>query len=130
MEDLHWADPSTLELLSLLVDQGPTARILTLLTFRPDFTPPWMGRSHLTQVTLTRLARRQVVAMIEQIAGGKALPEEVMEQLVTKTDGVPLFVEEVTKTVLESGWLQERADRYELTGPLPPWRFLPRSVTP
>ena len=120
MEDLHWVDPSTLELLSLLVDQGPTARILALFTFRPDFSPPWTGRAHLTQVTVHRLPRRQAVEVIRQVAHGKALPPEVVEQIVAKTDGVPLFVEELTKMVLESGLLQEREDRYELTGPLPP----------
>src|SRR6266853_567821 len=120
MEDLHWVDPSTLELLSLLVDQGPTARILALLTFRPDFSPPWTGRSHLTQVTLPRLPRRQAAEMAGRVAHGKTLPAEVMEQVVAKTDGVPLFVEELTKMVLESGLLQEREERYELRGPLPP----------
>ncbi len=120
MEDLHWVDPSTLELLSLLVDQGPTARILVLLTFRPNFSPPWTGRSHLTQVTLPRLLRRQAVEMIGRVAHHKTLPAEVVEQVVAKTDGVPLFVEELTKMVLESGLLQEREERYELTGPLPP----------
>src|SRR5215813_11403122 len=120
MEDLHWVDSSTLELLSLLVDQGPTARILALFTFRPDFSPPWAGRSHLTQVTVNRLPRRQAVEVVRQVAHGKALPTEVVEQVVAKTDGVPLFVEELTKMVLESGLLQEREDRYELTGPLPP----------
>jgi len=119
MEDLHWVDPSTLELLSLLVDQGPTARILALLTFRPDFTPPWMGRAHLTQVTVNRLPRQQAVDMIRQVAHSKPLPPEVVAQIVAKTDGVPLFVEELTKMVLESGLLQEQEDRYELTGPLP-----------
>src|SRR5436309_7827245 len=120
MEDLHWVDPSTLELLSLLVDQGPTARILTLFTFRPDFSPPWTGRAHLTQLTVNRLLRRQAVEVIRQVAHGKVLPAEVVEQIVAKTDGVPLFVEELTKMVLESGLLQEREERYELTGPLHP----------
>ena len=120
MEDLHWVDPSTLEFLTFLVDQGPTARILTLFTFRPDFSPPWTGRSHLTQVTLTRLPRRQAAELAGRVAQGKALPPEVIEQVVAKTDGVPLFVEELTKTVLESGLLQEQAERYALTGPLPP----------
>ena len=120
MEDLHWVDPSTLEFLSLLVDQGPTARILALLTFRPDFSPPWTGRAHLTQLTLHRLPRRQAAEVIQRVAHGKALPAEVVEQIVAKTDGVPLFVEELTKMVLESGLLQEREERYELTGPLPP----------
>src|SRR5438067_413419 len=120
MEDLHWVDPTTLEFLSLLVDQGPTARILALLTFRPDFPPPWTGRSHLTQVTLHRLPRQQATEMTDRVAHGKALPPEVVEQVVAKTDGVPLFVEELTKMVLESGLLQEREECYELTGPLPP----------
>jgi class 3 adenylate cyclase/predicted ATPase/energy-coupling factor transporter ATP-binding protein EcfA2 len=120
VEDLHWVDPSTLEFLSLLVDQGPTARILALFTFRPDFSPPWTGRAHLTQVTLNRLPRRQAAEMTDRVAHGKTLPAEVVEQVVAKTDGVPLFVEELTKMVLESGLLQEREERYELTGPLPP----------
>ena len=120
MEDLHWVDPSTLELLSLLVDQGPTARILALWTCRPDFSPPWTGRAHLTQVTLPRLPRHQTAEMTGRVAHGKALPPEVLEQVAAKTDGVPLFVEELTKMVLESGLLQEREERYELTGPLPP----------
>jgi predicted ATPase len=120
MKDLHWVDPTTLELLSLLVDQGPTAHILALLTFRPDFSPPWTGRSHVTQVTLNRLPRRQAAEMTGRVAGDKALPAEVVAQVVAKTDGVPLFVEELTKMVLESGLLQEREECYELTGPLPP----------
>jgi predicted ATPase len=120
MEDLHWVDPSTLELLNLLVDQGPTARILALFTFRPDFSPPWTSRAHLTQVTVTRLPRRQAVEVIRQVAHGKVLPSDVVEQIVAKTDGVPLFVEELTKMVLESDLLQEREERYELSGPLPP----------
>jgi predicted ATPase len=90
------------------------------LTFRPDFNPPWAGRSHLTQVTLPRLPRRQAAEMAGRVARGKALPPEVIEQVVAKTDGVPLFVEELTKTVLESGLLREHDQRYDLTGPLPP----------
>jgi predicted ATPase len=120
MEDLHWADPSTLELLSLLVDQAPTARILVLFTFRPDFRPPWTARSYFTQVTLSRLTRRQAVEMTGRLVRGKALPAEVVEQVVAKTDGVPLFVEELTKMVLESGWLHEQETHYELTSPLLP----------
>jgi len=79
MEDLHWVDPTTLEFLSLLVDQGPTAPILALFTFRPDFSPPWTGRSHLTQVTLPRLPRQQATEMTGRVAHGKALPAEVVE---------------------------------------------------
>jgi hypothetical protein len=120
MEDLQWVDPTTTEFLTLVVDQGPTARILALFTCRPDFSPPWTGRAHLTRVTLPRLLRQQATAMADRVAHGKALPPEVVEQIVAKTDGVPLFVEELTKMVLESGLLQERAERYELRGPLPP----------
>ena len=120
MEDLHWVDPATLEFLTMLVDQGPTARILALFTFRPDFSPPWMGRAHLTQVTLSRLPHHQATEMTRRVAYGKALPPEVVAQIVAKTDGVPLFVEELTKMVLESGLLREGQERYELTGPLPP----------
>jgi predicted ATPase len=120
MEDLHWVDPSTLELLGLLIDQVPTARIFTLLIFRPEFRPPWVLRAHLTSLTLSRLPRPQVEVMVERVAGDKALPAEVCQQIVAKTDGIPLFVEELTKMVLESGLLRERESYYELTGPLPP----------
>jgi TOMM system kinase/cyclase fusion protein len=120
MEDLHWIDPTTLAFLHYLVDQVPTARILALLTCRPDFTPPWTGRSHLTHVTLRRLPQRQAAEMISAVAHRKTLPPEVVAQVVAKTDGVPLFVEELTKMVLESGFLQEQDDGYTLTGPLPP----------
>jgi class 3 adenylate cyclase/predicted ATPase len=120
VEDLHWIDPSTLEFLTLLVEQGPTARLLTLLTCRPEFQVPWGLRTHLTPIALQRLPQSQAEAMITQVTGGKALPAEVLQQVVTKTDGVPLFVEELTKTVLESGLVQEVQGHYELTGPVPP----------
>jgi predicted ATPase/class 3 adenylate cyclase len=119
-EDLHWADPSTLELLGLLLDQIPTTRLLVLLTARPEFTPPWSSRTHLTPLTLARLPRTQAANMIDKVTGGKPLPAEVQQQIVNKTDGVPLFVEELTKMVLESGLLREANGQYELTGPLPP----------
>jgi class 3 adenylate cyclase len=117
-EDLHWADPSTLDLLSLVLDQAPAARMLTLLTCRPEFHPPWATRSHPTQITLGRLARAQVEAMIHSLTGGKALPAEVVEQVVAKTDGVPLFVEELVKMILESGLVRGEDNHYLLTGPL------------
>jgi len=101
-EDLHWADPSTLEVLTLFLEQIPTARMFTVLTFRPEFSPPWSSRSYLTQLTLNRLGRSHVEAMVEKVTGGKTLPSEVLQQIVTKTDGVPLFVEELTKMVVES----------------------------
>lgn len=101
-EDLHWADPSTLELLTLFLNQVPTTRLLTVLTFRPEFTPPWGSHSYLSQLTLSRLGRSHVEVMVEKITDGKALPREIKQQIVSKTDGVPLFVEELTKSVLES----------------------------
>ncbi|MBI3799008.1 MAG: AAA family ATPase [Deltaproteobacteria bacterium] len=101
-EDLHWADPSTLEVLTLFLDQVPTLRLLGVLTFRPEFIPPWGNRSHLSHLTLSRLGRPEVETMVERVRGGKALSPEVVQQIVAKTDGVPLFVEELTKTVLES----------------------------
>jgi predicted ATPase len=119
LEDIHWLDPSTLEFLSLLVDRAATMRLFTLLTCRPTFRPPWAPYAHLAHLTLSRLPRRQAALMIGQVAGGKTLPAEVRQQLLTRTDGVPLFVEELTKMVLESGFLREADDRYELTGPLP-----------
>src|SRR5712691_6172901 len=119
-EDLHWADPSTLELLSMMLDQAPMARMLTLLTCRPEFRPPWATHAPVTQVTLNRLGRTQVEAMIPSLTGAKTLPTEVVQQVVAKTDGVPLFVEELVKMILESGLVREQAGRYVLTGPLPP----------
>jgi class 3 adenylate cyclase/predicted ATPase len=101
-EDLHWADPSTLEVLTLFLNQVPTTRLLALLTFRPEFIPAWGLRSYLTQLTLNRLGRQQVETMVEKVTHGKALPAEVLQQIVVKTDGVPLFVEELTKMVMES----------------------------
>ncbi len=120
VEDLHWIDPSTLELLHLIIDQGAAARLFTLLAFRPDFRPPWTNRSYLTSITLNRLSRNQVERMVEQLTDGKTLPPEILQELVAKTDGVPLFVEELTKMILESGLLREQDTRYVLVGPLPP----------
>jgi class 3 adenylate cyclase/predicted ATPase len=119
VEDLHWADASTLELLGLLIDQAPTTRLLLVLVFRPEFSSPWASHSQVMLLTLSRLARKQVETMIERVTGGKGLPTEVLQQLVMKTDGVPLFVEELTKTVLESGLMREVDGHYELTGSLP-----------
>jgi predicted ATPase len=116
LEDLHWTDPTTLELLNLLVDQTPTASVYALLTCRPEFQPSWSHRSYLTEVTINRLSRSQITQMAEQVAGGKRLPTEIIQQLVDKTDGVPLYVEEMAKTVLESGVLKDTNGQYELAG--------------
>jgi predicted ATPase/class 3 adenylate cyclase len=119
-EDLHWADPSTLELLGLLLDQAPTARLLLVLTARPEFRPPWAPRSYVTPLSLTRLTRHQIEEMVRRVTGGKPLPAAVVQQIVAKTDGIPLFVEELVKTILESGLVREEEGHYVLTGPLPP----------
>ena len=117
-EDLHWADPTTLEVLGLVVEQAPTVPMLHVLTSRPAFSPPWPQRSHITPLVLNRLERPQVEALMTQRAGGKTLPPEVVQHIVAKTDGVPLYVEELTKMLLASALLREEADQYVLTGPL------------
>ena len=101
-EDLHWADPTTLELLDRLVGRIVGERVLLLLTFRPEFSPPWRGRPHATLISLNRLPRRQSAALAEAVAGGGALPDAVLQRIVARADGVPLFVEELTKAVLEA----------------------------
>lgn len=118
MEDLQWVDPTTIELLSLIIEQVAATRIMMLLTYRPDFEAPWAPLAHLSAVTLGRLAPDEAAELTSRVAGGKTLPVDVMSQVIAKTDGVPLFVEELTKMVLESGLLVEHAERYELTGPL------------
>src|SRR5262245_12265867 len=124
-EDLHWADPSTLELLDLLLQQVPTARLLVMVTCRPAFQPPWGVRSFLTPLMLSRLGPPQIAQMISHLTAGKALPPEVMGQVMTQTDGVPLFIEECIKMVLESSLVREEDDQYVLTGPLPPLAIPP-----
>ena len=119
-EDAHWIDPTTTELFGQIIDRVTRLPVLLLITFRPGFTPPWSGHAHVASLTLSRLGQRQGAAIIERQTGGKALPSEVMSQILAKTDGVPLFVEELTKTVLESGLLTDAGDHYELAGPLPP----------
>jgi len=120
-EDAHWIDPTSRELLDLTVERIGNLPVLLIVTFRPEFQPPWTGQAQVSMVTLNRLDRRDRTALVEQIAGGKALPDEVVAQIVDRTDGVPLFVEELTKSVLESGLLREEADRYLLDGALPPF---------
>jgi class 3 adenylate cyclase/tetratricopeptide (TPR) repeat protein len=117
-EDVHWADPTTLELLALCIEQSPTVAMMNVLTFRSGFTPPWPVRSHMLPITLNRLERPEVEAMIRQQAGGKPLPAEVVDYIVDKADGVPLYVEELSKAILEADFLREEQDRYVLTGSL------------
>src|ERR1700730_16339987 len=117
-EDLHWADPTTLETLGMLIEQVPTAALLVVATYRPELTPPWPQRSHLTPITLNRLERPEVETMVGHLAGGRPLPGEVVDHIVAKAAGVPLYVEELTKAILGSGVLEARADIYVLTGAL------------
>jgi predicted ATPase len=102
-EDAHWIDPTSRELLDLTIEHVRSLPVLLIVTFRPEFQPPWTGQPQVTMLALNRLNRRERTALVEQIAGGKALPDGVVAQIVDRTDGVPLFVEELTKSVLESG---------------------------
>jgi predicted ATPase len=119
-EDVHWIDPSSLELLGLVIERIRRLPVLMLITFRPEFHPPWTAQAHVTTLTMSRLGRRQGTDLVARVTGDKPLPAEIVEQIVARTDGVPLFVEELTKTVLESGLLADAGDHYELSGPLPP----------
>lgn len=117
-EDLHWADPTTLELLGLYIEQSPTVSMMNVLTYRPELVPGWPMRSHMTPITLNRMHRQEVEALIVQQAGGKPMPAEVVEYIAGKTDGVPLYVEELSKAILEADFLRELDGAYHLTRPL------------
>ena len=119
-EDAHWADATSLEVLDLAIERMRKLPVLLLITFRPEFEAPWKGLPDVADIALGRLERSQAEALVERMTGGRKLPTEVLAQIVAKTDGVPLFVEELTKNVLESGLLIEEADCYRLDGPLPP----------
>ena len=121
LEDAHWCDPTTLDLIGRLIEKLPSIPFLLVVTFRPDFSLPWRGRSQMTSHGLSRFGRRQVLAMIDRITGGKSLPPEVTEQIIARTDGVPLFVEELTKAVLESELLHEREGSYVLAQSITPF---------
>src|SRR5262245_52084658 len=119
-EDIHWSDPTTRESLDLLIERVPALRVLVIITFRPEFTPPWIGRSHVTLLSLNRLPRRQRAEMIMGVTGGKALPRGIADQIIDHTDGIPLFIEELTKSVVESGLLTEAEDLYMASAPTAP----------
>ncbi len=119
-EDMHWADATTLELYDLAVDRIRGLPILILMTFRPEFEPPWEGLDNVSLLRLDRLDRQDTRALVEQVAAGRQLPRQMLTQIINKTDGIPLFVEELTKMVLESGLLVEDAGHYRLDSPLPP----------
>jgi predicted ATPase/class 3 adenylate cyclase len=121
IEDVQWADDTTIELLNLVVERARQLPILALVTFRPEFEPPWTGLANVGSLSLGRLNPDNVRGVATQVANGRALPADVMNQIVTKTDGNPLFVEELTKAVLEAGILIEHQDSYQLEGQLPPF---------
>jgi len=117
-EDVHWADPTSLELLTLAVERLQSLPILLVITYRPDYQAPWAGQSHVTMMTLNRLSQRERATLVDHITGGKALPPQLLDQIVERTDGVPLFVEELTKALLESEQLHEDRGRYVLEQPM------------
>jgi predicted ATPase len=96
-DDVHWSDPTTRESLDLLVDRVSSLRVFVIITFRPEFSPPWTGRPQVTLLTLSRLPPRQRVQIISGVIGGKAFPKEIADQISERTDGIPLFIEELTK---------------------------------
>ena len=118
-EDAHWFDPTSLELFDRIIDRIERLPVLLVITFRPDFAPRWTGRPHVTLLTLDRLSRDESALLIDRVSGGLPLPAEVQAHILAKTEGVPLFVEELTKAVLESGLVREADRRYELVGSLP-----------
>ena len=118
LEDLHWIDPSTLQFLTFLIEQVPSASILLLLAHRPSFTPPWSPRAALAQISIGNLNAEQTAAVVTQVAGGRKLPHEVIQHIVTKTSGVPLFAEELTKLILQSQILEECGTEFRLVKPL------------
>jgi class 3 adenylate cyclase/predicted ATPase len=121
LEDAHWIDPTTLELVSRAIDYLPGLRVLAVITFRPEFKSPWLDVPHASSVVLNRFERRAACELVEAVTGGKPLPAEVLEQIIVKTDGVPLFIEELTKAVLGSGLVREEDREYVLAGPLTPF---------
>ena len=119
-EDANWLDPTSQELLDLTVERVRSLPVLLIVTFRPEFQPPWAGQPQVSVLALNRLDRHDRTVLIAQIAGSKTLPGEVVFAIAERTDGVPLFVEELTKSVLESGLLGVENDRYVLDRALPP----------
>lgn len=118
-EDVHWIDPTTLELLTLVIERVQYLPVLLLVAARPEFKPRWPAYAHVTSIALGRIGRDEGASLIAQVTGGKALPSEVLQQILARTDGIPLFVEELTKAVVESGVLTDAGDRYTMAGPLP-----------
>jgi class 3 adenylate cyclase len=120
VEDAHWADSTSLELLDRMVERLPSLPVLLVMTFRPEFQPTWAGQARVTTLALNRLDEREAMALVSSVTGGKSLPMEVLSRILDHTDGIPLFIEELTKTVLEGELLREEPSGYALAGPLPP----------
>jgi class 3 adenylate cyclase/tetratricopeptide (TPR) repeat protein len=117
-EDAHWADASSLELLDHTVEQLPQLPVLLIVTHRPEFAPPWIGQVAVTTIVLSRLGGREAAALAGNIAGGKRLPEDILDRIIERADGIPLFIEELTKSLIDGGMLREDAGGYALVGPL------------
>ena len=111
-EDAHWIDPTSLELISAVVRRVADLRAMVIVTHRPEFAPPWLDFGHVTMLKLSHLGRSHVFELIHNAAGSKALPDPIVEQIAAKSQGVPLFVEEITRSILESGDLEESGERY------------------
>jgi class 3 adenylate cyclase/predicted ATPase len=120
IEDLHWADPSTLDLLAEIVERQGHLPVLMIATTRPEFNPPFHGHAHCREIRVDALPPDETRALVARVVGPKPLPVALLEELVARTGGIPLFVEAVTRTVFDAGILRELNDRYELTGPVPP----------
>ena len=113
-EDAHWIDPTSLELMNRVIRRVADLPVMIIVTHRPEFTPPWLDLGHVTMLKLNQLGRSEVIDLIHKAAGGKTLPETIVAQIAAKSEGVPLFIEEITRSILESGDLEEVGERYVL----------------
>jgi predicted ATPase len=118
-EDAHWSDPTSIELLNLVIERIRALPALLIVTFRPEFRLQWTSEPHVTVLVLNRLDPGNTADFVQRVAGGKVLPAAIVDQIVQRADGVPLFIEELTRAVLECGVLREEHDQYRLDGPLP-----------
>jgi predicted ATPase len=127
VEDVHWADPTSIELIDIIVERAPQLRLLLIVTYRPEFSPPWIGRGHTSLLTLARLSLRQCEEMVCAVVNGKRLPKTIADQIIERTDGVPLFIEEFTKALVESDALIDAGDYYTIAAK-PPARSIPLTL--
>src|SRR6202040_4312276 len=117
-DDAHWSDPTSLEVIGRVIDRIATLPVMLVIAFRPEFAPPWVGQPHVTALTLNRLAKRAIDAMIDGVVGNKPLPVSIRQDIIDRTDGIPLFVEEMTKAVLEAE-SEDAVERIAAAVPLP-----------